>query len=68
MLPIEIEKLIKEGEPKNVIVDIFYFFMFEGHQPYSEIKKIPIPLAFKLMKLYDKKYKEMERDMKRKKK
>ena len=62
---IEIEELIKKGD-NDVIANIFYLFMFEGHQPYSEIKKIPIPLALKLMKLYDKKQKEMERQMKRK--
>ena len=65
--PVEIEKLIKKGDEKDVIANLFYFFMFEGHQQFSEIKKIPIPLAFKLMKLYDQKQKQMERQMKRRK-
>jgi len=63
---IEIEKLIqKNRNDPDAIANIFYFFMFEGHQQYSEIRKIPISLAFKLMKLYDKKQKEMERQMKK---
>ena len=62
---VEIEKLIKKGTDDDVIANIFYFFMFEGHQSYSEIKKIPLPLALKLMKLYDKKQKEIEKQMKK---
>jgi len=65
--PIEIEKLMKKGERDDIVANIFYFFMFEGHQQYSEIKKMPIPLAFDIMKLYEKKQKEIEKQIRKKK-
>jgi len=48
--PIEIQKLMNRKGYSNIVGNLFYSLMVNCHQPYSEIKKIPIPLALALLK------------------
>lgn len=53
-------------ENSEVIANIFYILMRDFNQPFSEIKKIPIPLAIKLLNKWNKEQKELEKLSKKK--
>jgi hypothetical protein len=50
----EIYKLMRGGKSKDVFANICYIFMRDLHLSYSEIKKMPIPLAMELLKRWQK--------------
>lgn len=54
--PTEIEKLIAQGDldSDRSYANMIYILMAEFHQPYSEIKKMPIPLILNLIDIYNK--------------
>jgi len=59
MLSNKIESLI--GKKNENIAELIYLLMRYLHQPYSEILKIPLPLAQELIKLFEKEAKEARR-------
>jgi hypothetical protein len=68
MLPLEIQKLMKRKEHSDAAGNIIYNFMVHFHQPYSEIMRIPMPVALEMLKRLDKENKNIEKENKRIKK
>jgi len=64
--PPKIAALMNRRENSEVIANIFYILMRDFNQPFSEIKKIPIPLAIKLLNKWNKEQKELEKLSKKK--
>ena len=63
--PAEIEKRIKKSSSDSSFVDIVYILMRDLNQPYSEIMKMPIPMALKLVRLWEKQKKAEEKAAKK---
>lgn len=66
IIPAQIKFLVgnDEEELEKKIAIIIGSFMTNFHQPYSEIIKIPLPLAFKIMEEWAKQNKKMEQEIK----
>jgi len=62
---VEIEKLIRKGEQENVFGNIVYNLMTNLNQPYFDIMEMPLPLVWELLRILDKQNKEMEKEMKK---
>jgi len=62
---VEIEKLIRKGEQENVFGNIVYNLMTNLNQSYFDIMEMPLPLVWELLRILDKQNKEMEKEMKK---
>ncbi|MHA1876689.1 MAG: hypothetical protein ACTSUC_09635 [Promethearchaeota archaeon] len=64
-IPPEVQGLIKRENKSQIVVNIYFSLMVNLNQSYSDIKKIPIPMAIRILKTLDKEQKKMEADMKK---
>ena len=62
---VEIEKLIRKGEQENVFGNKVYNLMTNLNQSYFDIMEMPLPLVWELLRILDKQNKEMEKEMKK---
>lgn len=61
----KINQKIKSKPNDGGIAKVYYFLMKEMNQPYSEILKMPIPLAFKLMDIAKEENDKMKKEQKK---
>ncbi len=66
MRPKQIEQLMNEGEVShsNAFVNISMSLMSNLNMSLSEVKELPIPLAFEYMRILQEENKKMEKQMK----
>ncbi len=63
--PSEIKRLMhKKGSP-DVVGNLYYTLMTNCNQPYSEVRKMPIPLVISIIKRMEREQKEMEKEHKK---
>ena len=66
-LPSKISSRMGKGTNETVFGNLVYIFMRDLNMQFSEILKLPIPMANSLVKNWEKQRKEEERQSKKKK-
>jgi len=64
-IPQEITRLMRRKNHSEKSMNIIYTLMTHFHQPYSEIIKLPIPVAIEMLKRLEKENKELKKGMKK---
>lgn len=66
-IPIEIQKRIRHSgvDKDKRIANIYAILAVRFNQPFSEIRKIPLPMCWRFLQIYDEEVKQME-EMKKK--